>query len=41
MSQRETSMAKLLIFTKSKAKTYYSNIEDKGKYTSLQAWTDP
>jgi len=34
-------MAKLLIFTKSKAKTYYSNVKDKGKSTSLQTWTGP
>jgi len=34
-------MAILLIFTKSKAKTYYSNLKCEGKSNSLQAWTSP
>jgi hypothetical protein len=41
MSQRETSTAKLLIYTKSKAKNYYSKLEDKSKFTAIQAWTGP
>jgi hypothetical protein len=31
MSQREAIMAKLLIFTKSEVKTYYSNVKIKVK----------